>query len=362
MTFEIRGGVRAAALPGATPFARQSARLLGDLRLRDADPAFIQARAQQEEADGCDSALVTLYSAWPDPWLVASWALASTERLCITLAHRPGVTQPTVAARALATLDRLSGGRVAVHIVMGSSDADVQRDGDFLGKAARYQRAVEYLEVFTRTLAGHEPFDYRGEHYQVVDAGSGVLPVQRPHPPISIGGTSPQARQLAARFADIYAGGFPTPEVTREVIAEVSALAAGHGRQLRFWKDFKVILGSSDSEAEQRAQRLRTEAEAQLQARSLGALASSPQIARDRERASQSTRDPQALRDWVLAETRQAFEGVLVGSVATVAERLLAFHRAGIDIVQIEASTEDEEDSGLRRQLIAHLRKVAGDG
>ena len=45
-----------------------------------------------------------------------------TERLGLMIAHRPGFTQPTLAARQLATLDQLTGGRVAVHIITGGTD------------------------------------------------------------------------------------------------------------------------------------------------------------------------------------------------------------------------------------------------
>ncbi|WP_258238632.1 LLM class flavin-dependent oxidoreductase [Pseudomonas aeruginosa] len=165
MSIELRGGVRASAVIGDSAFARQAARFLPDTRSRAVSAFDIQQKARLEEADGLDGALFTVSAAWPDPWLVAGWALAAAPRLRATVAHRPGSAQPTVAARALATLDGLSNGRAGVHLVIGSSDADVRRDGDFADKDERYRRAVEYLEVFTRALESREPFDYHGEFY-----------------------------------------------------------------------------------------------------------------------------------------------------------------------------------------------------
>ncbi|HHJ2025198.1 LLM class flavin-dependent oxidoreductase, partial [Pseudomonas aeruginosa] len=173
MSIELRGGVRASAVIGDSAFARQAARFLPDTRSRAVSAFDIQQKARLEEADGLDGALFTVSAAWPDPWLVAGWALAAAPRLRATVAHRPGSAQPTVAARALATLDGLSNGRAGVHLVIGSSDADVRRDGDFADKDERYRRAVEYLEVFTRALESREPFDYHGEFYRLEDAGSG---------------------------------------------------------------------------------------------------------------------------------------------------------------------------------------------
>lgn len=361
MALEIRGGVRAAALPGDTPLQRQAARLLGDLRERDADPRYIQDQARQLEADGLDSALVTVYSAWPDPWLVAGWALAASQQLRLTVAHRPGVMQPTAAARSLATLDKLSGGRAAVHLVIGSSDADVQRDGDFLSKDQRYERAREYLEIFTRTLEHSEPFDYQGRFYRVTDSSSGVRPVQQPRPPVSIGGASPQAKALAAQFADIYAGSYTSPEQAATVVKELQLLARGYDRQLRFWRHFKVILGTDDAHAQQRASHLLEQAGVQLQQRSARQLRTSPQVARDRERTASEVLQTQSLEHWAHKDLQDNFAQWLVGSVATVAERLLAFYRAGIDIIQIEAALEDEQDLRLRRQLVSELRRLSND-
>ncbi|MBY6242325.1 LLM class flavin-dependent oxidoreductase [Methylosinus sp. Sm6] len=359
MTIDIRGGVRAAALPGDTAFDRQAARTLPDPRNRDVKAAFVQEKARQEESDGLDSALVTIYSAWPDPWLVAGWALSATTRLRITVAHRPGVTQPTVAARSFATLDKLSGGRSAVHIVIGSSDVDVQRDGDFSPKAERYERAAEYLDVFTKALESAEPFDYEGKYYRVRDAWVGFRPFQQPRPPISIGGSSEAAMHLAARYADIYATSFPTVEETRNIVDRVGGIASQHGRRLRYWKYFKVVLGETDTGARQIADRLRRRAEELLSCRPLAEIAASAQTARNRESDERLATGAFDLRALALDDFRRAFDNLLVGSVGSVANQIVAFHRAGVDIAQIEASTETEQDTALRRELIAEVRRLA---
>lgn len=249
MSIELRGGVRASAVIGDSAFARQAARFLPDTRSRAVSAFDIQQKARLEEADGLDGALFTVSAAWPDPWLVAGWALAAAPRLRATVAHRPGSAQPTVAARALATLDGLSNGRAGVHLVIGSSDADVRRDGDLADKDERYRRAVEYLEVFTRALESRAPFDYHGEFYRLEDAGSGFLPIQRPRPPLSVGGSSAQAQRLAVRFADVYAGHFASPTQTAELKRRLNEEAAEQGRRLKFWKHFQVILGDSPAAA-----------------------------------------------------------------------------------------------------------------
>ncbi|QYE75706.1 LLM class flavin-dependent oxidoreductase [Pseudomonas aeruginosa] len=318
MSIELRGGVRASAVIGDSAFARQAARFLPDTRSRAVSAFDIQQKARLEEADGLDGALFTVSAAWPDPWLVAGWALAAAPRLRATVAHRPGSAQPTVAARALATLDGLSNGRAGVHLVIGSSDADVRRDGDFADKDERYRRAVEYLEVFTRALESREPFDYHGEFYRLEDAGSGFLPIQRPRPPLSVGGSSAQAQRLAVRFADVYAGHFASPTQTAELKRRLNEEAAEQGRRLKFWKHFQVILGDSPAAALDIAEHYRQAAFELLLARPLDELAASPQVARDGERDRLARLEPEALREWVANTVQRSFAGVLLASVVGV--------------------------------------------
>jgi len=96
----------------------------------EVDPEFIKTFARAHEDGGFDRVLIGYGSNGPDGWSIATWAAAYTERLGFLVAHRPGFVAPTLAARNAATLDALTGGRVAVHIVTGGNDAEQQRDGD----------------------------------------------------------------------------------------------------------------------------------------------------------------------------------------------------------------------------------------
>ncbi|WP_227698929.1 LLM class flavin-dependent oxidoreductase [Pseudomonas aeruginosa] len=316
----------------------------------------IQQKARLEEADGLDGALFTVSAAWPDPgWSPAGlWPRAAPAR------HRrapTGERPATVAARALATLDGLSNGRAGVHLVIGSSDADVRRDGDFADKDERYRRAVEYLEVFTRALESREPSTTTAS---------------------STGWRTPAAascrssgRAAAIRWRLLGAGTTPggalrrrlrrplrQPHADRGAQAQAERGGGGAGRRLKFWKHFQVILGDSPA---------RPWTSPSTTARPLsncfwhgprrtGGIAAGR---RDGERDRLARLEPEALREWVANTVQRSFAGVLVGSVGEVAEQILAFHRAGIEIVQLEATTENAEDIRLRRQLIERLRRDA---
>lgn len=356
MDLEIRGGVRAAPVPGRTPQERQALRYAPDPRDRTADPAHVARTARENEEDGFDSALVVQSSSWPDPWLVAGWALAATERLRIAVAHRVGTTAPTAAARSLATLDRLSGGRACAHVIVGSSDLDVARDGDLLGKADRYRRADEYLELFRKHLTSHQDIDFDGDFYRVRGARSGL----RPEPGgelLSFGGSSAEGVALAARHAEVYAvSPLPLPD-TRRRIAEVRAAAAAHGRTLRIWRHVTVVLGDTDDDAREHVRRIRRDALRLTTGPDAARWAEAVQLDRDRERGRS---DPEQGAAQVAAYIRRSLAAAHVGSPESVADRIGLLRSAGVDIVQLDLPVETDHDRALRRALVTRLRGNTG--
>lgn len=220
------------------------------------DHDFIRDFAQAHERAGFDRVLVGYYSNAPDGFLVAAHAAASTTRLGLLLAHRPGFVAPTVAARKLATLDQLSRGRLALHVITGGSDADQRRDGDYLGHDERYRRTDEYLTILKRVWTADGPVDHQGEQYRFEGAAPDVRPWQTPHPPIYFGGASDGAVEVGAKHADVYMlWGEPLAEV-RATIAKIRTAADRYGRTLRFSVSVRPILGQTAELAWARARQI----------------------------------------------------------------------------------------------------------
>ena len=147
------------------------------------DANVIAETAQIHERAGFDRVLIGYFSEAPDGFLVAAHAAAVTERLGFLLAHRPGFVAPPVAARKLATLDQLSGGRLAVHMIAGGSDADQAKDGDWTDHETRYRRSDEYISVLRRTWTAAAPFDHEGEFYRTRGTYlANPLPATAAHP------------------------------------------------------------------------------------------------------------------------------------------------------------------------------------
>jgi alkanesulfonate monooxygenase len=220
------------------------------------DPAYIARFAQAHEAAGFDRVLIAWLSSQPDAMLVAAHAAGATQRIGLMVAHRPGFVAPTVAARAFATLDHLSGGRAAVHVISGGSPAEQQADGDVLGHDARYARTDEYVGLMRRVWTEPAPFDHAGQHYRVTRAFAEIRCVQAPHIPIYFGGSSDAAIAIAGRHADVYAFWGETLDQAKETVARVRASIAAAGRDpaaMRFSISFRPVLGTTEAAAWDRA-------------------------------------------------------------------------------------------------------------
>ncbi len=217
------------------------------------DTAYIETVAKAHEYAGFDRALVAFHSTSPDSIVVSQHALAVTKRIGVMIAHRPGFTAPTVAARQLATMDQIYDGRVSVHIITGGSDQELAQDGDTLTKDGRYARTDEYLDIMRLSWTSPKPFDYAGKYYQVRGGYSAIRSIAQPHIPVFFGGTSDAAVPVAGKHADIYALWGETHAQVREMIARVRAAAARHNRSPRLSLSLRPILADTEEKAWKRA-------------------------------------------------------------------------------------------------------------
>ena len=127
------------------------------------------------------------------------------------LAHRPGFVAPPVAARKLATLDQLSDGRLAVHIIAGGSDAEQAKDGDWTDHDAGCRRSAEYLSLLRRTWTEPVPFDHAGAFYRTRGTFAEIRCRQQPYIPIYGGGSDAAVRALAPHVDVFMLWGEPLP-------------------------------------------------------------------------------------------------------------------------------------------------------
>lgn len=174
-------------------------------RTSDQDQIAIQARRAEESGystmvvtdhlDDRNGPLVTITAA----------ALATSTLRVGTLVFCNDYRHPVVLAKELATLDRISGGRLEVGIGAGWMTSDYQQAG--LAKdrpGVRIERLAEAVSVLDGCF-GDGPFDFAGQHYTVSGLDAGPKPVQRPRPPLLMAGGGAKMLTLAAQRADIVA-------------------------------------------------------------------------------------------------------------------------------------------------------------
>ena len=222
------------------------------------DRGYIRDFAQAAEAGGFDRVLVGYFADGPDGFLLAATAAQFTERLGFLVAHRPGFVAPTLAARKFATLDQMTGGRAAMHVITGGDDADMFRDGDVSTKDERYARTDEYVDILKRIWT--EPgatVDHEGRFYRFKGASTAIRCVQQPCIPIFFGGASDAAITVSAKHADVYALWGETHAQVRDITARINAEAAGFGRKVRFSLSFRPIMAATEDEAWDRADRIK---------------------------------------------------------------------------------------------------------
>lgn len=140
---------------------------------------------------------------WHDPFVLLSYAAGLTERLrlithIIVLPYRG----PFPVAKAVASLDRLSGGRA----VLGVGSGYLKEEFEILGVPfeERGERTDEGLRAIVECWTAEEP-RFEGRFYRMTDAKMGPKPLQRPRPPIWIGGNSMRAVQRAVDLGDCWA-------------------------------------------------------------------------------------------------------------------------------------------------------------
>jgi len=326
------------------------------------NPDIIAATARVHEKADFDRVLIGYFTDAPDGFLIGAHAAATTTRLGLLLAHRPGFVSPTLAARKLATLDQLSGGRLAVHIIAGGSDADQAKDGDFVDHAGRYRRVSEYIGLLRLTWSSTAPFDHAGEFYRVSGAYSDIRCKQTPHIPIYGGGGSSNAIQALAPHVDHYMlWGEPLRE-TSEFMQQVRQAAAAAGKSPpRFSLSTRPILAETDDKAWDRA---RTILE-RVKARRGGMTPPKPEnFGSQRLLAAAAAAEVHDTCLWMkLAEATGARGNstALVGAPETVAKALLAYYKLGTTSLLIRGYEPLEDAEQYGKELIPLVRRLVAE-
>jgi alkanesulfonate monooxygenase len=330
------------------------------------DPQFLVRYAKALDDYGFNYTLVPYDSSWFDPFTIGATIAAATKNLKIIIALRPNTLYPTVAAKALATLDQLSAGRAVVHFIAGGSDAEQAKEGDFLAKDQRYERMEEYIKILRRAWKSPEPFDWDGKHYQFKQFSNAVRPVNG-HIPVSVGGSSDEAYRVGGALADIFGlWGEPLKE-TKEQIDRIYAAADKAGRapddRPRIWVTFRPIVAETDDLAWAKAHRT-LDALTANRAQGTGkapANAPPPQNVGSQRLLDIAKRgEVQDRALWyptVTATNARGASTALVGSYQTVTDSILDYIDLGADLISIRGYDNFHDAVDYGRYILPAVRE-----
>ncbi|MET0238323.1 MAG: LLM class flavin-dependent oxidoreductase [Sphingobium sp.] len=333
----------------------------------DFDPEHIRASAQSQEAAGYDRVLIANAATMPESFAIGAYLSPITTRLGFMMAHRPGPVMPTMAARHLATLDRLSQGRAAVHVIAGADDREVQADGGFTSKEERYHLAAEYVDVMRRMWSSPEPFDFKGEFYTFNGAHAMVRPTGGAMP-VYWGGTSDLALDLAGKCADVYAMGGDSFAGAGELSQKALAAAQRHGRDLKVLMTMVIIVGETEDAAWDRANTLYQTVMEQVAGGARGVMANHEKdgdkaAAGAFQRMLERTKEGDRLDRCLWTGLNKAYGGrgnnsVLVGTAAQIADSLMEYRRLGITRFLLRGPDQDRDGPIIGRDLVPELRRL----
>ncbi len=239
-----------------------------------------------------------------DAWATvnALAAVTSTVRLG-TLVSPATFRHPSNLAKLVVTADHISGGRVELGLGAGWHEREHEAYGfPFPPTRVRMDILEEQLQVVLGNWQ-QEPFSFDGGHYKLHELDARPKPVQKPHPPLIMGGSAgPRSAALAAAYADEYNTPFPTVDLVPEYRDRVREACERVGREaIPFSVMLCVVIGTDAEDAK----------------------------ARVREVAERRGLDPAGV-----VSGRPA--GWVYGTVEEVVEQLLAFRDVGVSRVMCQ--------------------------
>ncbi len=185
--------------------------------------------AQQAEAAGIESVLISFSRYEPDPFVVACALGQAAKKLKFIIAYRSGLMQPTTFVQQMNTLSALVHGRVAFNIVAGSSSEEQHGYGDFLSHDERYARAEEFLAVCNAFWRADGDVDFTGKHYRVEQGriATPFVSADQNAPEIYVSGHSEPSEQLAYSQGSCWLRVAEDPAKIAPVVARARARGIG---------------------------------------------------------------------------------------------------------------------------------------
>lgn len=311
----------------------------------------------EAEALGYDATLVAQHTVNPhlpekdqlEAWTASAALAALTTRIEILAAIKPYLYHPVVLAKMALQIESISRGRFGFNLVNAWNRAEFEKAGIPFGEHdARYAYGREWISIVERLISG-ESVTHAGAEFQITDYRLSPAGLYRARPRIYLGGESEPARALAADHADVFfINGQPIEDV-KAIIADLRRRPR-RGAPLAFGLAAFVIARETEREAEEDYRRLLSLAAGDAAAKKEQAARTDPNVVMIRTFA----KSPRV-------GTNGGTAAGLVGSYDQVAERIHAFHAAGIELFMLQFQPLRAELRRFAAEIFPRLGRPAPD-
>lgn len=262
-----------------------------------------------------------------EAWITAAALAPLTERIELIVAAKSAYRHPSLVAQMGANIDCISGGRFAINVVSGWWAQEHEMAGvPFPPHDERYDLSEEVMRIL-KSYWTMDRFSFEGRYFRITDGVTSPKPVRKPWPTFYFGGESRAAVKLAGKAADVFLfNGRPLREA-RELMAAVNREAASRGRRVRHGMSSFIVCRESDAAAEAELGRL------------FSLITEAPKL-KGVDKAAQHKKT--SAKGGGVGSNGGAAAG-LVGSPRTVAERVMAFHEAGVELFLLQFHPMFEE-------------------
>lgn len=293
----------------------------------------------------------------------AAGVAADLHRINVLTAIRCGEMHPPMLARTLASLDHMLQGRLTINII--NSDLPGYREAaDF-----RYQRCAETIQILKQAWTS-ERIEHDGPVYGKISlATDAVRPYpQKPSRPDSgpllyFGGTSDGARDVCARYCDVFLMWPETEEMLYATMQDVASRAARHGRSVDFGLRIHVIVRETEDEAHAWSRHIMSKFDPVRGQALKNASQSAWSLGVRRQNELREEADTEGFVEPLLwtdvGKARSGAGGALVGSADQIIEKLNRYMDMGIRAFILSGYPLLDEAGWFARLVLPHLPNVS---
>lgn len=282
-----------------------------------------------------------------EAWTTTAALAATTQRISLMAALRPGYRQPAIAAKMAANIDHISGGRFEINLVSAWWKEEMMMYvGQWLDHTQRYQRSAEFIEVM-RGMWSQNRFNYKGQFYNVENAALAPKPVNGGNLPIYAGGESDEGRDMIAVHCDAYLMHGDSPENAAKNVADMNARRARLAPEkppLRYGMAAYMIVRDTEEEAREEVKRITHLEEGSDAYHSYQDFVKNSHL-----------RTKISMEDYSVSN--RGLRPNLIGTPQQIRERLAEYEAAGLTLMLVQASPMLEEIGRIGKEVLPLLRQ-----